>query len=179
MRPSNSAPGVLALAVALSLGACTTDSSTRIGLAATTPLSDLNIVRADIPPILEQAKKAPYGLSGDLSCDALSTQIHHLDEVLGADLDTPVSATNPSLIERGADAMGNSAIGALQRTAEGVVPFRGWIRTLSGAERYSKHVAAAIAAGTARRAFLKGYGVAHGCSWSAPSPEPVTAAQGT
>ena len=63
------------------------------------------------------------------------------------------------LLERGADAAGN----ALQRTAEGVVPFRGWVRKLSGAERYSRQVAAAIAAGTVRRAFFKGLGQAQGC----------------
>jgi hypothetical protein len=41
--------------------------------------------------------------------------------------------------------------------------FRGWVRKLSGAERYSKQVAAAIAAGSIRRAFLKGLGQAAAC----------------
>jgi len=36
------------------------------------------------------------------------------------------------------------------------VPFRGWLRKLSGAELHSKKVAKAIAAGTIRRAFIKG-----------------------
>jgi hypothetical protein len=44
-----------------------------------------------------------------------------------------------------------------------VVPYRGWVRKLTGAERYSKEVAAAIAAGTVRRAFLKGVVVTRGC----------------
>jgi hypothetical protein len=43
------------------------------------------------------------------------------------------------------------------------VPFRGWVRKLSGAERYSRQVAAAIAAGAARRAFLKGLAQGKGC----------------
>ena len=59
---------------------------------------------------------------------------------------------------------GGAAVGALRGAAEGVVPFRGWVRKLSGAERYSKDVAAAIAAGTIRRAFLKGLGQAAGCT---------------
>jgi len=45
-----------------------------------------------------------------------------------------------------------------------VIPFRGWIRKLTGAERYSKRVAAAITAGAVRRAFLKGVRVMKNCA---------------
>jgi hypothetical protein len=45
-----------------------------------------------------------------------------------------------------------------------VIPFRGWVRKLDGAERHSKEVAAAIAAGSVRRAFLKGVGQTLGCA---------------
>jgi hypothetical protein len=159
----------LMLAVAaLSLSACSTTTQSSIGTAATMPLNDLNIVRADIPDALEQAQKQPYAVPADQSCPAISLQIRALDEVLGADLDTPATDANPSLIERGSGTAKNYALGALQRTAEGVVPFRSWVRKLSGAERYSKHVAAAIAAGTARRAFLKGIGTTHGCAYGTP-----------
>jgi hypothetical protein len=70
---------------------------------------------------------------------------------------------DPGLVERGTGAVGQAAIGAVRGAAEGVVPFRGWVRKLTGAEQYSKDVAAAIAAGTIRRAFLKGVGQANGC----------------
>ena len=40
--------------------------------------------------------------------------------------------------------------------ASDVIPFRGWIRKLSGAERHDKYVQAAITAGAVRRAYLKG-----------------------
>lgn len=169
MKHSTFAFKTLALITLLSLGACATTDQSGIGAAATTPLSDLNIVRADIPEVLEQAQKGPYSLPVDQSCDAISLEVHKLDEALGADLDSLSSESDPSLVERGADAARNAAIGALQRTAEGVVPFRSWIRKLSGAERHSRHVSAAIAAGTVRRAFLKGIGVSHGCSLGASS----------
>jgi hypothetical protein len=84
--------------------------------------------------------------------------------VLGPDLDAPVSEANKGLVERGIEGAGGAAAGALQRTAEGVVPFRGWVRKLTGAERYSKRVAAAIAAGTVRRGFLKGLAAAQKCA---------------
>lgn len=138
-----------------------------VGQAATTPLSDLNLVRADIPPVLVAAQRAPYALPAERSCQALAAQVQALDAVLGADLDTPPTRDNPSLIERGGEAAGS----ALRNAAEGVVPFRGWVRRLSGAERYAREVAAAIAAGTIRRAYLKGLGAAAACAApAAPRP---------
>lgn len=125
--------------------------------AATTPLSDLNVVRADIPAVLAAAQKAPYAVPADKACAALAGDVQALDAVLGADLDTPATGSNPSLIERG-------AADALKSAAEGAIPFRGWVRKLSGAERYSREVAAAIAAGTARRAYLKGIAQAGACA---------------
>lgn len=135
----------------------------QVAQTVTTPLNDLNLVRAEIPPVLATALKAPYAVPPDRSCAALGLEIQSLDAVLGADLDVPVTATNPSLIERGAGAVGNAATGALRGAAEGIVPFRGWVRKLTGAERYSREVAAAIAAGTIRRAYLKGMGLSASC----------------
>jgi hypothetical protein len=89
--------------------------------------------------------------------------IRALDEVLGADLDTPATDANPGLIERGGALAADQATNSLRRTAEGIIPFRSWVRKLTGAERYSKQVTSAIAAGTVRRAFLKGVAVAQNC----------------
>lgn len=159
----------LAVAILLSLGACASKTSTRVTNAAVTPLSDFNIVREEIPEVLASAQKATYALPEDLSCGALSIRIHKLDEVLGADLDTPASANQPSLLERGTSAAEDGAIGVVKRTAEGLVPFRSWVRKLSGAERNSRRVAAAITAGSIRRAYLKGVAASQGCTWvSAP-----------
>jgi hypothetical protein len=172
-----SAPILTLLLMAL-LAACSTNSSSngpdlqaktnaQITQAATTPLSDLNLVRADIPPVLAAAQKAPYALPADRGCPALASDVRSLDAALGADLDTPATESNPSLIDRGSNAVSDAAGNALKGAAESVIPFRGWVRKLSGAERYSREVAAAIAAGTIRRAYLKGLGQAAGCQ--APS----------
>ncbi len=131
----------------------------QVAQTVTTPLSDLNLVRAEIPPVLSNALKGPHAVPADRSFAALGQEIQALDAVLGADLDVPAMPANPSLIERGAGAVGNAATGALRGAAEGVVPFRGWVRKLTGAERCSREVAAAIAAGTIRRAYLKGMGL--------------------
>jgi hypothetical protein len=150
--------------VAFTLAACAGAPKSSVTDAATTPLSDLNIVRAEIPAALVAAQKQPYALPADAGCVGLLAEVRALDEVLGPDLDTPATASNPGLIDRG----GQAAVGAMRNAAEGVVPFRGWVRKLSGAERYANNVAAAIAAGTVRRAFLKGIGSARACSTTPP-----------
>ena len=145
--------------------------------AAATPLTDLNLLRDEIPEVLVRAQQTPYALPDDQNCGALALQVHQLDEVLGSDLDTPSTDANPGLVERGSDAAENSAVGALQRTAEGLVPFRSWVRKLSGAEKHARKISAAIAAGTIRRAYLKGVAAANECMLRAPAPiaEPAAA----
>lgn len=152
------------VATVLLAGCASTNVSTeRVTDAATAPLNDLNLVRAPIPAALQAAQQGPYAMPASLDCAALASELHGLDEVLGADLDTPPTAANPGLIDRGGRYAGDAAVGAIRRTAEGVVPFRSWVRKLSGAERYSKDVAAAIAAGTVRRGYLKGLAASQGC----------------
>ena len=162
MRPSH----LSLLPAALLLAACAGSSQDKVGSAATTPLSDLNVVRADFPDVLKAAAAAPYAQPADASCAGLAAGVRALDEVLGPDLDAPTTAGNPGLLERGEDA----ATGALQRTAEGVIPFRGWVCKLSGAERYARQVSAAIAAGGVRRGFLRGLAAAKACTAAPTKP---------
>lgn len=161
----------LALATATALVACSTtdparslnQAGTQVASVATTPLADLNIVHAEIPPVLQAAAKAPYGLPASGQCGALSAEVQALDAALGPDVDTPPATAQASLIERSVDNVGSAAMGTLQTAADGVLPLRTWIRKLTGAERYSRQVAAAITAGSIRRAYLKGLGKAAGC----------------
>lgn len=145
--------------------------------AATTPLGDLNLMRAEIPAVLQAAQQAPYALPADRRCPALAAEIRALDAVLGADLDTPADQAESGLIERGVDYVGHSAVNTVRRTAESVVPFRSWVRKLTGAERQARRAAAAITAGTIRRAFLKGLARAEGCE--VPVVAPAAAASGS
>ncbi len=152
---------------------------TEVTQAITAPLNDLNLVRAEIPPPLQQALKAPYGLPQPLNCATITTEVQSLDANLGADLDAWPTDANPSLVERGFDAAGDAAVNALRNTTQGVIPFRSWVRKLTGAERYSKQVAAAIAAGAVRRAYLKGLGQSLSCPAPASplaAPPPATPA---
>ncbi|HEY1090276.1 MAG TPA: hypothetical protein VGE47_04225 [Burkholderiaceae bacterium] len=146
------------------------DTTERMGHAIAAPLNDLNLVKVDIPPVLQAARKGPYALPVERSCAALAAEVRLLDAALGADLDAPAGPER-SLGERGGEAAGNAVVDAVRNTAEGVIPFRGWLRKLTGAERYSREVAASVAAGGVRRAYLKGLGQAAGCEApAAPRP---------
>jgi hypothetical protein len=154
---------LFALVLAACAASCSTQQTDGMASAAASPLSDLNLINAPIPEVLLAARAAPYARPASVTCEAMLADIRSLDEVLGADLDTPPTDANPGLVERAGSLAAEQATSSLRRTAEGVIPFRSWIRKLTGAERYSKQVAAAISAGTVRRAFLKGMAVAQQC----------------
>jgi len=158
---------------AVLLAGCASGDSSRMVGAATAPLNDFNLMQTEIPRVLLEAQKQPYRGPTGGTCPVLAAEVAELDAALGPDLDTPATEANPGLLERGGTEVTNSAIGALRRTTESVVPFRSWIRQLTGAERYSRKVAAAITAGGARRAFLKGLRAAGHCP--APLPPAATA----
>ncbi len=152
------------IAVVLLCAACAAvPDSKRVTDAATSPLADLNLTRTEIPPLLAAARAAPYALPPLIDCESLGEAVVALDELLGPDLDALKDEAERSMVERGSQAVGDAAIGAIQGAAQGVLPFRGWLRKLSGAERHSREVSAALAAGRVRRAFLKGLRVAQAC----------------
>jgi hypothetical protein len=65
---------------------------------------------------------------------------------------------------------GEAALDAIADFASRVIPYRGWVRRLSGAESHQKRMRAAISAGEVRRAYLKGLGEQLRC---APPAAPV------
>jgi hypothetical protein len=130
------------------------------------PFNDLNLVQAGIPSILVEAEIAPYLIPRDQSCEALATSIYELDIALGAD--QIAHASDPTLYQRALDEADNQAVGAIRSTTESILPFRSWVRKLSGADRHSKQVARANAAGLIRRAFLKGVRISKSCPMVMP-----------
>jgi hypothetical protein len=139
----------------------TTNEANREGLkgVAQAPLRDLNVLRTKIPEVLLQAMADPYERPKSGRCPELATLIRPLNDALGADLDTP-SVDEDDLLAKGK----TGALGMMAGAASDVIPFRGWVRKLSGAERHDNLVQAAITAGAVRRAYLKGLGEAKGCN---------------
>jgi hypothetical protein len=118
-----------------------------------------------------QVVSAPYSPPVDPGCAGLASEIAALDGILGADLDA-AAATG----RRGRSLAAKS----LTQAAHSLVPYRSWVRKLSGAEKRDERLAAAIITGTTRRAYLKGLGSARGCAPPAsPLPEPLPAAAAT
>ena len=159
--------GLLALALALPSGVAAQDAgktdTTRDDVldAAAQPLEDLNLRSDDIPTILIIAQAVPYELAAVTGqkdtddCQLIRNEIDLLDEVLGPDVDQV--AEKEGLADKSLR-IGGNLLG-------GLIPFRGVVRELSGANAERAKIAAAISAGIARRGFLKGYGQGIGCAW--------------
>lgn len=128
--------------------------------AASAPLRDLNMVRAKIPEVLLQALDDPYARPPrSFKCPALIALVRPLDEALGPDMDrVPVGDEN--MMDRGK----STALGVAGDLASDAIPFRGFVRKLSGAEAHDRLVQSAIIAGSVRRGYLKGLGESKGCT---------------
>lgn len=147
--------------------------------AMTAPLRDVNVIRTKIPRVLLEAMDDPYKRPGVADCATLTVQINLLDAALGDDLDRVPADENEDLMDRGRKAAGSAALGAMASAAQDIIPFRGWVRKLTGAERHDRLVQSAVASGAVRRAYLKGLGESRGCTPPAtpqhkpPAPPPV------
>lgn len=146
---------------------CASNDRHKASDALTAPLSDLNLMKVDIPPILQEAVNAPYALPELASCENLVQRVLDLNTVLGPDVDADQAddqANDQDWLAKGSEEAKDAAIGAIHDTTTAVIPFRGWVRKLSGAERHAKNVAAAISAGSLQRAYYKGAIQSLGCS---------------
>nr|WP_314436366.1 hypothetical protein [uncultured Brevundimonas sp.] len=143
-----------------SLSSGTQTFNAGVGDAVQAPLEDLNLKREEIPEVLLQARGAPYAVSGMGRCSAIGAEIARLDEALGPDIDVPTTGDGEALDQQAAGA----ALDAVRDTATDFIPFRSWVRRLSGAAQHSREVQSAIRAGLIRRAFLKGVGQQKNCA---------------
>lgn len=146
-----------------------------LGDAVAAPLEDLNLKRDKIPAVLTEARTDPYGLKGLTRCEAIAAQVGRLDEALGPDVAEPKAPDSRTRVEKGADAGADAALGAVRGTTTDFIPFRSWVRRLTGAEKHSRLVRESIDAGMIRRGYLKGVGMRMNCappaapSWFVPT----------
>ncbi|MDO1558559.1 hypothetical protein Q0812_03850 [Brevundimonas sp. 2R-24] len=178
----------LSACLILGLGACASGQAARDGAgqvqdgfadAALAPLEDLNVRRDEIPIVLLQAQANPYDLRNMERCQAIAQEVRRLDDALGPDTDEPPSPDGRMMSERGADAAADLTLDAIRGTTTDLIPFRSWVRRLTGAEAHSRLMRESITAGRQRRSFLKGVGMSRNCappaapSWFNPAPEPA------
>jgi hypothetical protein len=140
------------------------------------PFEDVNLIRTKIPPVLLQAQMAPYARPSPTSCAEITLEVAELDDALGEDFDDqqPVDANVDAKHGR---QTGELMVSAMRDTTEDMIPFRSWVRRLTGAQAHDNIVRLAVYSGRERRSYLKGLGEALGCHYPAApkdaSPKPV------
>ncbi|RAK56993.1 hypothetical protein [Phenylobacterium deserti] len=105
----------------------------------------LGLTGPKVPDTLKKAKEDPYRPPADPHCESVPKELAALDEVLGPDADAPEEkepAIQPGKI-----------IGGVVR---GMIPHRGVVRFVTGADKKEDELKDAAMAGYARRGYLKG-----------------------
>lgn len=163
--------GTLAVALATPLAGAekdqkpVTDKTVTVKDVGMTPLEDFNLEKDEIPPLLLAAQKDPYSTAGLKKCSQYVTAVEELNAVLGADFDLQTPEQRRLSVGR----VAKSVVGSL-------IPFRGVIREISGANKHAQDFQDAIVAGVMRRAFLKGQGLKLGCKYPArPADDKIRA----
>lgn len=110
----------------------------------------------EIPPKLQSIQDDPYSMRGMRGCAAIIAEVRELNAVLGADVNEKVSKSKAKKREETAGRVAGSAIGS-------IIPFRGLIGEVTGANAERRRYNRAVYAGTVRRGFLKGVGRERGC----------------
>ncbi|MEO0607396.1 MAG: hypothetical protein AAFY82_04140 [Pseudomonadota bacterium] len=142
------------------------------GDAALSPLEDVNLKRDKIPEALNEIKN-PYLVETDINCQEIAVEVTKLDSLLGRDWDIP-PPDKKGLSERAADGASTAFLDAVSSGASGLIPYRGVVRTLTGANSHAQKVRKAYERGSHRRTFLKAMGYAKGCEYpAAPLPPTV------
>jgi hypothetical protein len=131
----------------------------------TKPLSDMNIKKDEIPPILLTARDRPYDMAGLRTCPAIQAEVRKLDAVLGDDIDVAEPGKGGLQVGR----LAQSVVGSL-------IPFGGVIREISGANEQQRQWNVALYAGSVRRGYLKGMGQQKGCRYPARAASTADAA---
>lgn len=140
-----------------------------LGDAALSPLEDLNLRRDDIPDEIANIR-TPYDPLPDLTCETIAREVRTLDTVLEIDFDVRLELAsrgdeeNPTAMS---DRASDFALGQIASEARSIIPFRGIIRSATGANAHASRVEQAYNTAYLRRTFLKGLGMAQGCRYPA------------
>lgn len=163
----------VAAALSVALAACSTGrtADTRRGVtdAAYIPLRDVNVMRPEIPLLLRNLQY-PYSTATLTDCAAVTRELAALDGVLGPE--SYQAGPDRNIWDRSGDFVEDQVIDAAEDTASDLIPFRSWVRRLSGANRAEREALRAVANGQQRRTFVRGYGASLGCPNIIPPPPP-------
>lgn len=108
------------------------------------------------PQKLLEVQDDPYSLAGLGQCAAIIREVEELNAVLGPDVNESVDKSRAKKREETAGRVAGTVAG-------GIIPFRGLIGEVTGANAERRRYELAVYAGTVRRGFLKGVGLERGC----------------
>lgn len=135
--------------------------------AVTQPARDVNLKKDKIPQRLLDIQDAPYDLRGMDRCPAIMAEIRSLRPLLGPDVNEDPHLSRAEKRERGISRVAGGLIG-------GLIPFRGVVREVTGANAAEQRYRKALSAGFARRSFLKGVAHSKGCRTATAALAPPT-----
>jgi hypothetical protein len=157
---------VMMAAFALSSCSSTKDaekhSKNAAGKIISQPFRDLNLIKTDIPPALAQITD-PYATPDVADCDWINYQLSELDKALGPDPIMKAREDQKTLSEQGSELAVEATNDAINSAATGIIPARGIVRKLTGAEKRDKKYNRAIEMGKIRRGYLNGLAEAKKC----------------
>lgn len=164
LRHALGGAALAALALAAPANAQQVEGNVRAEDIPLQPLRDLNIDQKDIPPLLIDIANDPYSSGGLVTCGDIERAIADVDALVGPDVDT---INESSDLQKGANSVGRIA----GNFVGGLIPFRGIVREISGANAHRRELRAMVAAALIRRGFLKGLGLERDCPWPARPAE--------
>lgn len=135
--------------------------------AMTQPLRDFGLIRPTIPPELARIVD-PYAPPMGPGCEWLNYELAGLAAVLGDD-----GSRSAERRRSGTEVVSDAADSAVRGAVSDLIPARGLVRQLSGAEAADRELARAMERGRVRRAYLMGLSHAEDCG------APPTATPGT
>ena len=141
--------------------------------AATAPFEDLNLKRDKIPESIA-GYVSPYDPVRDMSCETIDRAVRQLDTVLDPDIDVQIKMAQDGLEDKksNSDHASDFALGQIASEARSLIPFRGLVREVTGANSHQKKVDKAYQIAYLRRSYLKGIGYGRGCVYPA-APLPI------
>lgn len=160
MRPSRLTLAAALFAVAPLMAQSIPGNERSVATIAGSPLHDFGLKKTIIPPVLVKVADHPYAMDGLKDCKAITDAVVELNLALGRDVDAPATGKRPSEATE-------LSMDAGQDTINSLIPGRFIIRRLSGATNAQRRAVTAVYAGSIRRGFLKGLGVARHCAYPA------------
>lgn len=170
------------LLVLLALTACHTrphdaDEGVRGGIVegALAPLTDINVRREEIPPVLRTLDV--YNKPVPTSCAGIGIEIADLEAYVGSDIDFLEVEARAGFREQALNVADGQAYDLVSDLTTDLIPFRGVVRRATGATAHDRAIRDAYYKGRLRRSYLKGVGFAMGCGSGAAPHFPLQQAK--